>query len=119
MGGGNHMISFELIGKRFRNLREESGLTQEQIANYLNVDQSYISKCEKNERQFSADLLEKAGYLFGCSLDYFTNPENQYSPIPAVLRATNINSDDLDTIAIVNRISLNLRYMESLLEEAE
>ena len=113
------MVSFELIGKRFKELREQSGLTQEQIAEYLNVDQSYISKCEKNERQFSADLLGKAGHLLGCSLDYFTNPESQYSPIPIVLRATNITAEDLDTIATINKLALNLRYMEGLLEEME
>ena len=41
------MLNFELIGKRFNELREGSRFTQSQIAEYLGVDQSYISKCEK------------------------------------------------------------------------
>ena len=65
------MLNFELIGKRFNELREKSGFTQSQIAEYLSVDQSYISKCEKNERQFSTDVLEKAAELFGCTMNYF------------------------------------------------
>ncbi len=113
------MLDFELVGKRFKELREQSGLTQGQIAEYLNVDQSYISKCEKNERQFSTDILEKAGNLFGCSLDYFTNPKSQYSPMPVALRAISIAAHDLETIAAMNKLALNLRYMEGLLEEAK
>lgn len=111
------MFDFDLVGKRFKELREQSGLTQEQIAAYLDVDQSYISKCEKKERQFSADILEKVGNLFGCNIDYFTNPESQYTPIPFALRAGNISVGDLETIAVMNKLALNLRYMEELLKE--
>jgi transcriptional regulator with XRE-family HTH domain len=111
------VLNFELVGRRFNELRVQNGLTQGQIAEYLNVDQSYISKCEKNERQFSVDLLEKAGNLFGCSVDYFTSPESKYSPMPFALRASGVTTDDLETIAVMNKIALNLRYMEGLLKE--
>lgn len=57
------MLNFALVGERFSELRNRSGFTQKQLAEYLDVDQSYISKCEKNERQFSADILEKAAEL--------------------------------------------------------
>lgn len=108
-----------LTGKRFKELREGSNLTQNQMAEYLNVDQSYISKCEKGERQFSVDLLEKAADLFGCSLDFFVNPEDQYTPVPFAFRADSIVTEDLKTIAAMNKIALNLRYMEDLVEEAK
>ncbi len=109
------MLSNEVIGKRFGELREKSGFTQSQIANYLQVDQSYISKCEKNERKFSIDILQKAANLFGCPVDYFTNEESNYSPLPIALRAESVEVEDLETIAAVNKIALNLRYMEALL----
>lgn len=111
------MLNFEWVGKKFKELREQSGLTQGQLAEYLNVDQSYISKCEKNERQFSVDILEKAGNLFGCGVDYFINGESKYSPMPFALRANSITTEDLETIAVVNKLALNLRYMEELLNE--
>lgn len=41
------MLNFDLVGKRFSELRNRSGFTQSMIAEYLDVDQSYISKCEK------------------------------------------------------------------------
>ena len=43
------MLNFELMGKRFSELRNGSGFTQSQLAEYLDVDQSYISKCEKRK----------------------------------------------------------------------
>lgn len=110
------MLNSELTGHRFGELRNKSGLTQSQIAEYLNVDQSYISKCETNERQFSVDLLEKAAALFGCSIKCFTDESSKFSPIPIALRAKSITTEDLETIAAINKIALNLRFMEGLLE---
>ncbi|HSH34762.1 helix-turn-helix transcriptional regulator [Schnuerera sp.] len=110
------MLNFELIGERFSELRKRSGFTQTQLSEYLDVDQSYISKCEKNERQFSADVLEKAAELFGCTMDYFVNESCEFVQIPIALRAKNITTEDLDTIAAMNKIALNLRFMEDLLE---
>lgn len=110
------MLNYKLIGEKFKTLREESGLTQGQIAEYLGVNQSYISRYEKNERQLSVDLLEKLSNLFGCSIDYFTSEDSHYTPIPFALRATCITSEDLETVATINKIALNLREMENLLK---
>ena len=75
------MLNFELVGKKVKDLRDQSGLNQSQLAEYLNVDQSYVSKCEKGERQFSADILEKIANLFGCSIEFFTSESSEYCPI--------------------------------------
>ncbi|MDD4834545.1 MAG: helix-turn-helix transcriptional regulator, partial [Lutispora sp.] len=109
-------LNFELIGKRFSELRNRSGFTQSQLAEYLDVDQSYISKCEKNERQFSTDVLEKAAELFGCTMDYFVNESCEFVQMLIALRAKSITTEDLNTIAAMNKIALNLRFMEGLLE---
>lgn len=108
---------FKTVGERFKDLRNVSGLTQSQIAAYLGVDQSYISKCEKNERQFSIDILEKASSLFGCSIDCLTDEESEPTPMPIAFRAKSITVEDLETIAAMHKIALNLRFMESLLEK--
>jgi transcriptional regulator with XRE-family HTH domain len=110
------MLNFELVSKKFNELRNMNGFTQSQIAEYLQVDQSYISKCEKNERQFSIDILEKAANLFGCSIEYFINEDSDFAPIPIAFRAKGLENEDLETIAAMNKIALNLRYMEDLLK---
>ena len=110
------MLNFELVGKKVKDLRDQSGLNQSQLAEYLNVDQSYVSKCEKGERQFSADILEKITNLFGCSMEFFTSESSENLPIPFALRANGINAADLEAIAVMNKLALNLRFMSSLLK---
>ena len=115
--GGVAILNFELIAKRFSELRDRSGFTQGIIAEYLGVDQSYISKCEKGERQFSVDVLDKASELFGCTIEYFVNESTEFTQMPIALRAKSVTLEDLNTISAMNKIALNLRFMESLLEE--
>lgn len=113
------MYKSELAGERFSELRKKSGFTQSQLAEYLQVDQSYISKCEKNERKLSLDVLEKVANLFGCPVDYFINENSNYSPLPTAFRADAVETQDLEVIAELNKIALNLRFMEELLEGVE
>ena len=115
------MKNNELIAKKFRDLRSELGFSQTQVANFLQIDQSYISKCEKNERNFTLDIIEKVATLFGCDLEYFLNEEIQYSPMPCAFRCDSIIKDkeDLDTIAAINKIALNLKFMKGTLLEVK
>lgn len=109
------VLDTTLAGKRFKELREQSSLTQAQMAEYLDIDQSYISKFEKNERQFGTDTLQKAADLFGCSLDCFIDDKVEYESPVIALRANSVADEDLEVIARINRLASNLRYMENLL----
>ncbi len=53
------MLNFDLVGKRFIELRKLRGFTQSQIAEYLQVDQRYISKCEKTNVNLALIPLKK------------------------------------------------------------
>lgn len=107
---------YSQLGTRFKELRESAGFTQSQVARYLDVDQSYVSKFEKDERQFSLDLLTKAVTLFGCSLKTLVDKDDAFLPLPTAMRATDIQDVDLEIIATMNKLALNLRHMEHLLE---
>ena len=108
------MNNNENIGKKFCKMRENCGYSQSQIASYLGVDQSYISKCEKNERQFSADKLQKAADLFACSTEYFLHENATHEPLPTALRADCITEKDFEAIAAINKIVSNLCFMENM-----
>ncbi|HAO61957.1 MAG TPA: XRE family transcriptional regulator [Erysipelotrichaceae bacterium] len=101
-------------GDRLRSLRDESGITQKQLADYLEVDQSYISKFEKNERQLSVEVLEKCASLFGYEVNIFFDDCFSESGMRTAFRATNLNIADFAAIAYINRIALNLKRMEEL-----
>jgi len=99
------------IGATLKALRERSGFTQSNIAKYLKVDQSLISKFETGERALTADMLEKLAVLFGVNLTAFDNAVDHVRPLTFALRASEINEEDLDAISAINRIALNCNFM--------
>lgn len=57
-------------GKRIKRLRKENGLTQEQLAEKLNISTSNLGKIERGLQGFSIDLLIEIGFFFEVSTDY-------------------------------------------------
>ena len=100
---------------RLKQLRKESKITQEQLANYLDVDQSMITKLENGTRNLSVTLIEKICNLFGCSDTYLMGVEDDYIPLNFAFRSNGIQSEDLESIAAVNKIVMNIRYMNVMI----
>jgi len=111
------MAKVNLVNKRFKELREYSSLTQAQLADFLGVDQSYISKFEKGERKISIDILEKVCDLFSCDLKYFEDESEEYVPMSIAFRSNNLQTEDLEVISAINKVALNIRFINSMLGE--
>ena len=58
------------IGRRIQKLRREKGLTQEQLAERLNVSTVHLAKIETGKRGCSLDILLDFASFFNASLDY-------------------------------------------------
>ena len=58
---------------RIRDMREEKGMTQQQIAEYLNCGQSLYSKYERGEREVPLEIMVNLATLFETSIDYLGN----------------------------------------------
>lgn len=67
---------------RIRDLREDSDLTQEQIAEYLSCDQSLYSKYERGERLLPLDAAVKLAGFYGTSVDYLVGRTGRREPYP-------------------------------------
>ena len=57
-------------GERIQQLRIKNALTQEGIAEILNIDRSFYSRIEAGKKGCSIDLFVKLSDLFSVSLDY-------------------------------------------------
>lgn len=55
---------------RIRDLREDAGMTQRQVAEYLHCDQSLYSKYERGERALPLEFAVRLSALYGVTLDY-------------------------------------------------
>ncbi len=100
---------------RLKQLRRESKITQEQLAQYLEVDQSMITKLENGTRSLNVTLIEKICCLFGCTEDYLMGKDDNYIPLSFAFRSNGIQAEDLKSIAAVNRIAMNIRYMNEMI----
>lgn len=104
------------IGLRIKELREQANLRQNQVAAYLGMDQSTLSKLETGKRTISVEQLEKLSELYGCDFEIFENHDVKIKPIKIALRAKEITTEDLNIIAVVNHIAANSQYMAKLLD---
>jgi repressor LexA len=85
-----------LLGGKIKELREKLNLTQQDLADKLNIGQSTIGMIESDKRIPGRKTLTKLATFFGVSLDYLLKDENveedfetidistQFVPIPIV-----------------------------------
>ena len=103
------------IGEKLKTLREKSKLSQKQLAGYLDIDQSYLSKIESNERQVNIEILDKLSILFGLNLEDFDKDTLDVKEIHFSLRSKEIESEDLKDISQINTIAANSKQMAEIL----
>ena len=56
--------------KRIRDLREDSDMTQQQVADYLKMKQPQYNRYEKGYRDIPSDVLIARADLYNTSTDY-------------------------------------------------
>ena len=103
------------MNERLKYLRKGSKITQDQLAQFLSVDQSMITKLENGTRSFSITMVDKICSLFGCSEEFLMGESDDYIPLNFAFRSTGIEAEDLESIAAVNKIAINLKYMNELM----
>lgn len=63
--------------KRLKNLREDSDLTQEELATKLNLTQRAYSHYENGNRDIPLEVLIKVADIFGVTVDYLLERTNE------------------------------------------
>jgi transcriptional regulator with XRE-family HTH domain len=93
------MQNLETIGVKIRNLREGADMPLRKLAALLDVDQSTLSKIERNERKPNIKMIEEISKIFNVDKDellisfysdivfYEIQDENSFSEILQVAEA--------------------------------
>ena len=108
-----------VIGENIRVLRTNAGFTQGNIAQFMGVDQSLISKVEKGERSLSTDMLERLGALFGVSINQIESQPIAVSKLSFAFRGSDFSMIEMEAISAINKIALNSEFMHVILEGAK
>lgn len=64
-----------MLAEKIQQLRKKQGMSQEELANKLNVSRQSISKWELNEAQPEISKLKSLSEIFNVSIDYLLNDE--------------------------------------------
>ncbi|HIX13946.1 MAG TPA: helix-turn-helix domain-containing protein [Candidatus Anaerofilum faecale] len=67
---------------RLRDLREDAGLTQTQVAKYLGMSQTGYSKYETGENDIPTQVLIRLAQLYRTSTDYLLGLHDRRAPLP-------------------------------------
>lgn len=102
------------IGKKVKLLRETASFTQQQLADYLSVDQSLISKFENGERSINSDALKQLSALFCCPISSLISGDEVRPAYTVAFRTNAINQEDLMALSVINKIALNQLQMDDL-----
>ncbi len=67
---------------RLKAIREDSDVTQKQLAEYLHIGQNTYSQYENGQRGLPIDVLIKLAKYFGTSTDYILGLTDERKPYP-------------------------------------
>ena len=104
-----------LQGERIKTRREEHKYTQKQVADFLEIDQSNLSKIELGKRTISMDLIEELCSLFNCSEEYILGESDEYTPSNIAFRKN--KKMDLNVIAQINETMGYIKMLRELDED--
>lgn len=107
------MANNPTLGKNLKLFREKLNLSQEQLANYLNINREEVSYYENAQRTMPLSLVQKAAQLFGVDeydLEEY-EPAEQELNLSFAFRAEGLTAEDLASIAKFKTIAKNYLNM--------
>ena len=72
---------FKVFAKRLKELRSVEGLTQEKLANRLNVSRSCLANYESRKRKPDEEMVRAIADYFGVSEGYLTGEKQMCFPV--------------------------------------
>ena len=104
---------------RIKSLRKRAGLTQEQIGEFLKVDQSMIAKIESGDRKLTTVQLSKLANLFACTEEYLLGASNGSEVANLAFRIDKMGSEEMEVVASINKIAQNINMLNMILEGSD
>lgn len=97
-------------------LRTQRGLSQQKLADILNVSQQSVHKYENELSEPDIFTLKTMANYFGTSIDYVVgNTQNPHSP--DMIFETNLSQDELEHMRLYRRVSTYRRHLINMLLE--
>ncbi len=99
-----------IISQRIKEFRIERGLSQEYVANKLNMTRQRFARIESNQAQITYKIIEQIAAVFGVSIIEITKPYEEKKPLKVLFRESNNEEASSEAIEKVQTI---LEYMSA------
>lgn len=96
------------IGERLRILRNEQGITQQQLADRAGISRSNINTWESGKSLPLPDGLIALADCFGCTVDYLLGRESEEGMI--VLKTDQYSDDEQEFIKLYRQLSNRQKF---------
>lgn len=90
---------------RLRELREEKGLSQAEVAQAIGGTQSNLAKWEKGTVQPSADFVRKLAEFFNVSTDYLLGRTDDLGAVVVPGGAAQLSADEQEILSLYAELS--------------
>jgi len=95
-------MEYKAVGKRIREERRKQNLTQEQLADKVNVTYSYIGQVERGQKGISLETLVNISNCLGVTVDFllkdYIDNDDEYLRQLWVRLVKNCSEKELDMI---------------------
>lgn len=105
------------VGSRLKKLRIEHGYSQQQLAEYLEIDQSNLSKIENDKRKLNWKLSDKILSLYNIAPEYLLGMTDAYEK--QEIKFKSARDIDLNVIGQINKLSYDLSILRKVDEERQ
>ena len=107
-----------IVSNNLKLLRENSGYTQKQLADFLGLNRSAYANYESGERTAPLSVLECVAKLFGVDVTmlFEAEPSEIRSSLLCAFRADELTAEDMKQVADFKDIAMSYLKMQKLLE---
>lgn len=102
---------------RIKELRIQAGLTQQELAYKLGLNQTAVGKYEREQLEPSLETLKKLSLIFECSIDYLIGHSDDLGVISIQAeKSPSLSTGEKELLGIYN--ALDKEYQVQVLEYA-
>ncbi|WP_075780204.1 helix-turn-helix domain-containing protein [Marinitoga sp. 1137] len=94
------------FSERLKQLREEKGISQRQLARDLNFSSAAVSLYESGQREPTLTALEKLAKYFNVSLDYLIGLTDKDNELPDFVKEQITKIDELKSLKLSEKLEL-------------
>jgi transcriptional regulator with XRE-family HTH domain len=105
-----------MFSKRLRSLREEKGITQIDLGNFIGFGHSTISQYESGKRMPDYETLTRIANLFDVTVDYLIGRTDIKTPYPKREKSKNIEEFLEENVVVFDGEPLDEEVKEGILD---